>query len=353
MLLKPLARARADGDLILAVITGSAVNQGANCTPITVPVSDSQSALYKKALSIARTDPREVSYVEAHGTGEYLVLSFPKHLFESQTDSIGTPVGDPIECESIRTTFGGPDRTQDLFLGSVKDNIGHTEASSGAAALLKTILMMQKRLIPKQANFTRLNPKIAPLELDHMAIPQQTQPWTASRKIAVINNYGAAGSNAAIVVQDADRVHAVPVVNGHGPSVVGSELPFFISAKTPDSLREYCRVLKAGLAKIQESHRTTAALSLAYNLSVKQHRGFEYNYSFTASTLDEVALSLDQARSIDFKKVTASRRPVVLCIGGQSGRTVHLDEGIFRNSTLLQKHLVSGLHVSPSAMLHY
>lgn len=77
VLLKPLARARADGDSILAVITGSAVNQGANCSPITVPVSDSQNALYKKALSISGTDPRQVGFVEAHGTGTFLLQTAP------------------------------------------------------------------------------------------------------------------------------------------------------------------------------------------------------------------------------------------------------------------------------------
>lgn len=75
VLLKPLARARADGDSILAVITGSAVNQGSNCSPITVPVSSSQSALYKKALSISGIDPFDVTFVEAHGTGSSLSLT--------------------------------------------------------------------------------------------------------------------------------------------------------------------------------------------------------------------------------------------------------------------------------------
>ncbi|KUI69905.1 Conidial yellow pigment biosynthesis polyketide synthase [Cytospora mali] len=321
VLLKSLARARADQDSILAVITGSAVNQGANCSPITVPVSDSQSVLYKKALSISGTDPKHVSFVEAHGTG--------------------TPVGDPIECESIRRTFGGSDRKYELFLGSVKDSIGHTEASSGAAALIKTILMMQKRAIPKQAGFTRLNPKIPPLEPDRITVPRQTQRWTAPRRIAVVNNYGAAGSNAAIVVQDLDRMNTVPVVNGHGPTLTASELPFFLSAKTPESLREYCKVLKANLPQIQEGHGDTATLNLAYNLSVKQNRGFEYNYSFTASTLEEVISNLYQVQiqTVEFKKTITTRRPVVLCIGGQTGRTVHLDEGLFRNSKILQKHL--------------
>ena len=201
--------------------------------------------------------------------------------------------------------------------------------------------MMQKRVIPKQANFKQLNPKIAPLGSDHITIPTHTQAWSTPKRIAVVNNYGAAGSNAAIVVQGVDSAHASPVTNGHVVSIAASELPFFVSAKTPESLREYCTLLKANLSTIRESHGTKAALNLAYNLSTKQNRGFEYNYSFTASTLEEVAANLDQAASIDFKKVSAARRSIVLCIGGQSGRTVHLDEGLFRNSKILQKHLVS------------
>ena len=338
MLLKSLARARADGDQILAVITGSAVNQGSNCTPITVPVSDSQSTLYKKALAISGTDPKDVGYVEAHGTGKF---DF-RHCLQTSADQSGTPVGDPIECESIRRTFGGPNRTHELFLGSVKDNVGHTESASGAAALIKTILMMQKRAIPKQANFKQLNPKIAPLGPDHITIPTQTQTWSAPKRIAVVNNYGAAGSNAAIVVQAVHRKQVAPVTNGDVASIAAAELPFFISAKTSESLREYCLVLRDCLQKMQESDGIKAALDLAYNLSVKQNRGFEYSHIFTASTLEEVAKNFDKVASIDFKKASASQRSIVLCIGGQSGRTVHLDEGLFRKSTIFQKHIVGG-----------
>ncbi|AEO67410.1 uncharacterized protein THITE_2050784 [Thermothielavioides terrestris NRRL 8126] len=304
VLLKPLSRATADGDAILAVITGSAVNQGANCTPITVPHSDSQSALYKKALSQAGTDPQDVTFVEAHGTG--------------------TPVGDPIEVESIRKTFGGPNRVHELFLGSVKDNIGHTEAASGAAALIKTVLMMQKRAVPKQANFKRLNPKIPALEPDRITIPTATQPWTIPRPIALVNNYGAAGSNAALVVQ----YHGAPAVASLG--LRNAALPFFISAKTPESLLGYCTVLKAAVSRMQKGHA-----SLAYNLSVKQNRSFDYNYTFIASSLDQVAAALDRAQ---VTRVEA-KRSVVLCLGDQDGRAVGLDEALFQNSKLLQKHL--------------
>lgn len=254
----------------------------------------------------------------------------------------GTPVGDPIECESIRRTFGGPHRQNELFLGSVKDNIGHTEAASGAAALIKTVLMMQKRAIPKQANFTRLNPKIAPLEPDHMAIPQRTQKWNASKRIAVVNNYGAAGSNAAIVVQDINfGKNETPVENGSSSSVTDVEFPFYLSAKTSESLQDYAISLKKSLSRIEQSHGAMAVANLAYNLSVKQNREFEYNYIFTASSLGEVTSKLEQATKTNLQKRSTVRRPVVLCIGGQSGRTVHLDESLFRRSSILQRYLVS------------
>lgn len=255
--------------------------------------------------------------------------------------SKGTPVGDPIECESIRRVFAGPHRSHKLFFGSVKDNIGHTESASGAAALIKTVLMMQKGVIPKQANFTQLNPNISALEPDRMSVPQLTQPWTSPKRIAVVNNYGAAGSNAAIVVQDVSSKNDLPIANSDPGYFEASELPFFISAKAPESLREYCAALKASLPRIQESHGTKAILHLAYNLSIKQNRELEYNYTFTASNLDELASNLDRGLSCDFNNLPRDRCPVVLCIGGQNGRTVFLDEDMFRNSRLLHRHLVS------------
>lgn len=155
VVLKRLSAAIAKGDTILGVSAGSAVNQNSNVTSITVPHSPSQVDLYKKVLRLARIDPLNVSYVEAHGTG--------------------TPIGGPIEYESIREAFGGPQRSRGMYLGSVKANIGHTEAASGVAALIKTILMLQHGTIPIQANFTMLNPGIVPS--DQMQIPLRTQRW--------------------------------------------------------------------------------------------------------------------------------------------------------------------------------
>jgi len=252
-------------------------------------------------------------------------------------------VGDPIECESIRQTFGGAHRAQSLFLGSVKDNIGHTEAASGVAAVIKTILMMQNRTIPKQANFVSLNPKIPPLVPDRMTIPMQTQTWNSRRRAAVVNNYGAAGSNAAIVLQE-----YLPFNDGHvDPNVTSihtyqPEFPIFVSAKSSGSLRSYLAALKSYLARAQELFADSALANLAYSLASKHNHDFEYSWTSSARDLTALSNQLQAAavESNDFGKSTTRTRPIVLCFGGQNGRTVSLSKELFYNCKILQSHLV-------------
>ncbi|TQS33501.1 hypothetical protein Golomagni_06152, partial [Golovinomyces magnicellulatus] len=110
VMLKKLSNAVADGDDVLAVIGGSAINQNDSCVPITVPNAPSQQNLYQNAAKQAGIKPQQVSFVEAHGTG--------------------TPVGDPIEMDSIRNVFGGSNRRNQLVVSSVKGNIGHLEGAS-------------------------------------------------------------------------------------------------------------------------------------------------------------------------------------------------------------------------------
>jgi acyl transferase domain-containing protein len=181
VVLKSLRDTVQNRDFVLGIITGSAVNQGGN-TSITVPDGPSQYSLYQKTLARSRTAATDITYVEAHGTG--------------------TQVGDPIEFKSIRETFGGLQQKDNVYIGSVNDNIGHTEASSGVASLIKTILMIQNKTIPKIANFKHLNPKIKPLGKDHILIPTQSREWKVAKHIALINNYGAGGNNAAMVVKE-------------------------------------------------------------------------------------------------------------------------------------------------------
>ncbi|KAL5334680.1 hypothetical protein BJX70DRAFT_402312 [Aspergillus crustosus] len=320
VVLRPLEAALRDDDPIHAVITGTSVNQGDNCSPITVPDSDSQRALYMKALSLSGLKPDVVSYVEAHGTG--------------------TQVGDPIEFESIRKTFASRHRTETLHVGSIKDNIGHTETSSGVAGMLKTILMLQKHAIPKQANFTRLNPKIAFDERDRILIPTKSIEWKADKRVAMITNYGAAGSNAAIVLKEPNTTPNVPLSGRRGR--LPSALPFFIAARTEESIREYCQTLQTTV--LETAHISNGDVQdIAYNLARKQNRDMEYSVSFSADSENsaDVRKRLDDIVSGRTKidKKCRTPYPVVLCFGGQTGETACVSKDLAESSDLLSFHL--------------
>ncbi|KAE8373923.1 hypothetical protein BDV26DRAFT_296474 [Aspergillus bertholletiae] len=308
LVLKPLSKAVAANDNILGVISGSAVNQGSNCSSITVPDSHSQSALYNRALSLAQIDPREVTYVEAHGTG--------------------TQVGDPIEYESVKLALASPGRKDKILLGSVKDNIGHTEAASGAAGVIKTILMMQKRTIPKQANFGTLNPRIK--AADQIVVSQYTQPWAAARRVALVNNYGAAGSNAAIVVQEYEKPHAAP------QSPAGITYPIVLSAKSAISLRLYMQELRRFVCTANVPLR-----DVAYSLARRQNPAFEYRAAFSAEDIAGLTATLDRlnANTIEAGTTRTLKRPVVLAFGGQTGRTVTVSKDLYNSSPIFRNHL--------------
>ena len=265
--------------------------------------------------------------------------------WSADISSVGTPVGDPIECESIRRTFGGAQRTELMYFGSVKDNIGHSEAASGAAATIKTILMMQKRTIPKQVNFSLLNIDIPPLALDQMCIPKQTQSWkSSSQRNAVINNYGAAGSNAAIVLQE-----SVLIASGLTTSDQilvtrkQQDYPFIVAAKIFESLQFYCAFLRDMVSNVLETDGNRVPADFAYNLAIKQNYDHEYRWTTTSDTFRTLTYQLEQAAAGagQIIRLNTSRRSVVLCFGGQTGRVVSISESLFYNCRLLQLHLVS------------
>ncbi|KAL6231242.1 hypothetical protein BDW75DRAFT_244090 [Aspergillus navahoensis] len=310
--LKPLSAALADHDNIMGVIAAAAVNQNQNSTAITVPHSESQIALYRKVVSEAGLHPHDVSFVEAHGTG--------------------TPVGDPIEFTSIRAVFGGSDRAEPLSIASVKGNIGHTEGASGIASLIKTVLMLQNGVIPKQANHTALNPKIAPLERDKVIIPLTTQPWSARFRAACINNYGAAGSNAAMIVTEA-------------PSGARSEkkrtltkYPVYVSAYTASSLKAYC----AELFQFMNSRAADCLANLTFQLANRQNRSFPHALITSVASKDELAEQLSavvESRDIPLQAASPTERPIILAFGGQVARWVGLSRQVYDSSGLLRAHL--------------
>lgn len=138
VILKRLDDAVAAGDPIRAVIRGTALNQDGKTTTITTPCQAAQEELIRTCYWQAGLEPAETGYVEAHGTG--------------------TPVGDPIELGAISNVLGGAARAgKPLLVGSVKTAVGHTEAASGLASIIKVVMSLEKGLVPPNCNFKRPN----------------------------------------------------------------------------------------------------------------------------------------------------------------------------------------------------
>ena len=149
-------------------------------------------------------------------------------------------------------------------MASVKGNIGHLEGASGVASLIKVLLMMKHKSIPKQANHLSLNPKIRALEPDKMKIPLQITPWEADLRIASINNYGASGSNASIVVVEPPTQAFKPcLLNGPESLPITAKYPIRVSANSPRNLAAYCDRLKAQIPQLCQNSITLRDLSMA------------------------------------------------------------------------------------------
>ena len=201
VVLKRLSDAEADGDRIWGVVLGSALNQDGTTTGLTVPSETSQAGVIAEALRRAGVAPTEVDYLEAHGTG--------------------TEVGDPIELNAAAEIYGkgrGTDRP--LLVGSVKTNIGHLEPAAGVAGLMKVMLSIQHRMVPKHLHFREPTPRVnwdgLPLKIASELTQWPLHPNRPPR--AGISAYGWSGTNAHIVVEgygETDRSSAV------GPKVSG------------------------------------------------------------------------------------------------------------------------------------
>ncbi|KAG0646230.1 polyketide synthase [Hyphodiscus hymeniophilus] len=317
--LKKMSAAIRDGDQILGTIAGTAVQQNQNCTPIFVPNAPSLSDLFRVVTQRSGLKPEQITVVEAHGTG--------------------TAVGDPAEYESIREVLGGRNRSSNLMLSSVKGLVGHVECTSGLVSLIKTLLMIQKAAIPPQASFDTMNPAIKATVEDHMKIPTSLQPWDASFRAALINNYGASGSNASIVVSQAPETSSDIDHEQVRLGSLGKKYPFWFAALDDKSLRSYSVVMRQFL------ERTSKDLSLSnisFNLSRQSNRTLGRGLMFSCGSIDELTQKLASYERGDptlSSVALPSPRPVVLCFGGQVSTFVGLDRQLYDTVKVLRTHL--------------
>jgi acyl transferase domain-containing protein len=225
ILLKRLSHALADGDNVVAVIRGSATNQDGRSIGLTAPNGLAQQAVIKAALANARTSPKHVSYIEAHGTG--------------------TALGDPIEMSALQEVFA-PNRAGNdpLLVGSVKTNLGHLEGGAGIAGIIKTALALSKKTLPPHLHLDQPSTKI---DWDWpVNVPKTLMNWPVANghpRTAGVSSFGFGGSNAHVILEE----FATKAEPSLGRNPEGGLLK--ISAKTKPALRD---LVQSHLARLNE-----------------------------------------------------------------------------------------------------
>lgn len=233
LVLKRLSDAKADGDQILALVRGSALNQDGASGGFTVPSGLSQEKVFRQALKNGGVDPAQVDYIETHGTG--------------------TPLGDPIEVRAIGNAYCEVPRERPLKIGSVKTNVGHLEAAAGVVGVIKVILSLQNEKIPPHLNFKQPNPHI-PWDEIPVAVPTKLQAWPRGEKprFAGISGFGISGTNAHVVIEEAPK-EAVSPQEEQSQNPVERPLHILtLSAKTEEALQQTAERYKNHVSKNKE-----------------------------------------------------------------------------------------------------
>jgi len=314
IVLKRLSDAQRDGDTISAVIRGSAVNQDGRSTGLTTPNVLSQQAMLEQALANARVTAEDLGYIEAHGTG--------------------TPLGDPIEMEALRTVLGKPrPNGEPLWIGTVKTNIGHLEAAAGVAGLIKTTLALNNERIPKNLHLRTMNPRIS-LEGSGLKIATDVIPWPKNDKPrrAGVSSFGMSGTNAHVIVEEA------PVVEDKPKSDQRSTYLLPLSAKNANTLtalaRSYAEWLpnSAGISEEDIVHTAGARRTHhEHRIAAIARNHEEFTRLLTSFASGEPSAGMHQGRA-----ALASNARILFVFSGQGsqwagmGQSLFAEEPIFR-----------------------
>nr|WP_207710093.1 type I polyketide synthase [Actinokineospora pegani] len=212
LVLKPLSAAQRDGDRVLAVLRGSAINSDGRSQGLTAPNGPSQQRVIRDALAASGIEPSDVDAIEAHGTG--------------------TPLGDPIEAGALAEVFG-PGRAAPLALGSVKSNLGHTQAAAGVVGVIKVVLALDNETLPATLGAAEPSP-LVDWAGGRLALLTEATPWPRGQRVrrAGVSSFGLSGTNAHVVVEEAPEQAATPTAEA------GRALPVVVSGQTEDAVRE-------------------------------------------------------------------------------------------------------------------
>ncbi|MBL7665784.1 MAG: aminotransferase class III-fold pyridoxal phosphate-dependent enzyme [Bacteriovoracaceae bacterium] len=310
LVLKRLSDALKSGDKILAMVAGSAVNQDGKTNTLTAPNGAAQVDVIKSALSKAQVKPSDIQYVEAHGTG--------------------TNLGDPVEYAALKKVF--QDQAKNVYLGSVKTNIGHSEAAAGIAGVIKTVLSLQNEMIPAHLNFQTLNPSIdeknSPLKV--LTKPVTWKRMSNKTRYASVSSFGFGGTNSHVVLQEAPATSNQ--LKNFATETAPSHQLFTLSAASPEALaktaQEYSNYL--------EKNPTLDLVTLCSNV-ISQRANLSARLAFVTKSLSELKESLKNSTFMTGYSTTTKQQKVAFVFTGQGSNYAKMGLELYEHNHIYRQ----------------